>query len=81
MTPHKVRGRRLLRYNAFSALSGLLALLLFCWPWVRVPRLSVSQAYLHFFGVWAILVIVMFFMSRALAAPEPEEVPRGNGDV
>jgi hypothetical protein len=76
-----MRARRVLRYNAFAALLGLVALLFFCWPWVRVPRLSVSQAYLHFFGTWGILVIVMFWMSRALVPPEPEEDPRGKGDA
>ena len=81
MTSPEVRARRVLRHNAFAAVLGLLALLLFCWPWVRVPRLSVSQAYLHLFGVWAVLVAVIFWMSRALVPTEPEEVPRGNEDV
>lgn len=81
MTPPGVRAQRVLRHNAFAAVLGLLGLLLFCWPWVRVPRLSVSQVFLHLFGAWAILVAVMFGMSRALVPPEPEEVPRGNGDA
>ncbi len=75
------RAPRVARHAAFAAILGILALLLFCWPLVRVPRLSVSQAYLHLFGAWALVIAVIFFVSRGLVAHEPEEVPRGDGDV
>jgi hypothetical protein len=81
MTRPKVRVRRVLRHDAFAAVLGLIALLLFCWPWIRVPRLSVAQAFLHLFGAWAVLVAVIFRMSRALATPAPGGASREEGDV
>ncbi len=70
------------RHNAMAAVLGILGLLLFCWPWVRVPRLSVSQTYLHLFGAWALLVTAAFWMSRAAAPSEPEGgPPRVDEDV
>ncbi len=75
------RARRVARHPAFAAIVGLLALLLFCWPLVRVPRLSVSQAYVHLFGAWAIVIALIFLVARGPVAHEPEEVPPDDMDV
>ncbi|HET7752322.1 MAG TPA: hypothetical protein VFK85_00315 [Anaeromyxobacteraceae bacterium] len=65
MTPRSDRARTTARTNAVAAAIATIALLLFCWPLVRIPRLTLSQAWLHLFGAWALLIVALFALARA----------------
>jgi hypothetical protein len=56
-----------LRDPAFPAALACLALLLFCWPFLRVPRLPLAQAWAHLFASWAVAVLALAALARALA--------------
>lgn len=54
------------RLTAIAAPLALVALLLFCWPFLRVPRPTLGEAWAHLFGVWALLVAVLFLLAKAI---------------
>ena len=59
--------------------AGLLVtgLLLFTWPFVRVPRLHLVPAFLHLLAAWALVVAGLAVLSRAARRPQtPPEDPR-----
>jgi hypothetical protein len=64
-----IRSRSLasLRDPAFPAALAIIALLLFSWPFVRVPRLPLAHAWGHLFASWALAIAALFALSRALA--------------
>jgi hypothetical protein len=64
------------RLTAIAAPLALVALLLFCWPFVRVPRLSLGEAWAHLFGAWALLVAMLFVLSRTIARSARRLAPR-----
>jgi hypothetical protein len=41
-------------------------LLLFCWPFVRTPRLGLLGSYLHLLGSWAAVVAGIGMTARTL---------------
>jgi hypothetical protein len=41
-------------------------LLVFCWPFVRSPPLSLLGSYLHLLGAWAALIAGIALTARAL---------------
>jgi hypothetical protein len=47
-------------------------LLLFTWPFVRVPPLPLAPAFVHLLGAWVLMVLGLAAVSRAL---------RGGGDA
>jgi hypothetical protein len=64
------------RLTAIAAPLALVALLLFCWPFVRVPRLSLGEAWAHLFGAWALLVAMLFVLSSGIARSARRLAPR-----
>jgi hypothetical protein len=77
MAPFKViAGRhkgRFPRNPAFAVALSVLAALLFCWPFVHVPRLSLWHAYLHLFGSWAAVNVALWWMSRCQGRQTEEQ--------
>jgi hypothetical protein len=61
-----------LRQEAFAAGFLVAGLLLFTWPFVRVPRFGLVPAFLHLTAAWALIVTGLWAMSRALAREETE---------
>jgi hypothetical protein len=52
---------------------GVGALLLFCWPFVRSPPLSIAEAFAHLFGAWLLTIAALALFARALARPAGED--------
>ncbi len=65
------RGRTILRDRAFAVAFLVAGLALFTWPFVRVPPLPLVPAFLHLLGAWALVVLGLWRMSRALAPGPP----------
>jgi hypothetical protein len=61
-------GRRpaIVRQRAFAAGFLVAGLLLFTWPFVRVPPLPLAPAFLHLLGAWVLVVAGLAATSRAL---------------
>lgn len=57
---------RRLRRGAWAASIAVLGLLLFTWPFVRVPPLGIGASYAHLLGAWAAIVVALAFLSRAI---------------
>jgi hypothetical protein len=72
------RGRgRVLGNPVFAAALALLTAMLFCWPFVRMPPLSLGHAYLHLFGSWAMLILALWRIARQLGRlPRADRRPR-----
>jgi hypothetical protein len=62
---------RVLRQEAFAAGFLVAGLLLFTWPFVRVPRFHLVPAFLHLSVSWALIVVGLWAMARALSREEP----------
>jgi hypothetical protein len=54
-----------LRQPIFPAALGAAALLLFCWPFVRVPPLPLLQAWAHLGAAWALVIAALWALARA----------------
>ena len=54
------------RQRAFASALLVVGLLLFTWPFVRVPPLHVVPAFLHLLGAWAIVVAGLALLARAV---------------
>ena len=54
------------RQRAFAAALLVGGLLLFTWPFVRVPPLHVVPAFLHLAGAWALVVAGLALLSHAI---------------
>jgi hypothetical protein len=63
---------RALRDPGFPVALAVGALLLFSWPFVRVPRLDLAQAWVHVFAAWALAIASLAVFARALAGPDDE---------
>jgi hypothetical protein len=61
------------RRRAFAAWVLVTGLLLFTWPFVRVPRFHVVPAWLHLLGAWALVVAALAALARALGREEAED--------
>jgi hypothetical protein len=59
-----MRARRTHLTPALSLALGVAALLLFAWPLAREPRLPVLLALLHVLAAWAVIVVVLWWVSR-----------------
>lgn len=59
-------GRQPPRLGSDAVLAGALAaaLLLFCWPFLTVPRPSMAEAYRHVLASWAATVVLLWWSSR-----------------
>jgi hypothetical protein len=62
-----VRWRRQ-RAWAASILAG--GLILFVWPFVRTPPLSIGLSYAHLLGSWALVIAALATMARSLGRRE-----------
>lgn len=60
------RRRSALRDRAFAGFFFLAAAALFTWPFVRVPPLPVVPAFLYLLAAWALVVVGLWRVSRAL---------------
>jgi hypothetical protein len=61
------RSRRVLRDPGFPPAVGVGALLLFSWPILRVPPPSLLPACVHLFVAWALVILTLALLARALA--------------
>lgn len=68
----RARIRRVLRQRAFAASFLVVGVLVFAWPFVRVPRFHLVPAFVHLVVAWALVVIGLAAMSRALRRAERE---------
>jgi hypothetical protein len=64
------RLRRALRGPGFPVALGVGALLVFCWPFVRVPPPPLSHAWIHVFAAWTLAIVALALLARALASPD-----------
>ncbi len=60
------RARRALRHRLFPLAVATGALLLFLWPFVRAPTLSLGQAWTHLTMTWLLLIVTLIAMGFAL---------------
>lgn len=56
------------RQRAFAFGLLVTGLLLFTWPFVRVPRFHVVPALLHLLGAWAVVIAALGLLATALTA-------------
>ena len=63
------------RLRVFAGGLLVTGLLLFTWPFVRVPRLHLVPAYLHLLGAWALIVAGLFAMTRGMRPPRSPPAP------
>lgn len=68
----RARIRRVLRQRAFAAWFLVVGVLVFAWPFVRVPRFHLVPAFVHLVVAWALVLIGLAAMSRALRRAERE---------
>ena len=73
--PRARSGRLLAAFGGSAAPSAVcaLALLLFCWPFVRQPALPIGAACAHLLGSWAVIVAALALLARARASPGGED--------
>lgn len=45
----------------------VVGLLLFAWPFLRTPPLGMGGSYAHLLGAWALVIVALALLSRALA--------------
>ena len=62
------RRRSVLRDRAFAGFFFFAAAALFTWPFVRVPPLPLVPAFLYLIAAWALVVVGLWRVSRALGA-------------
>ncbi len=74
----RARIRRVLGQRAFAAGFLVAGVLVFAWPFVRAPRLPLVPAFFHLVVAWALVVIGLAAMSRALSRAGRE--PGGDED-
>jgi hypothetical protein len=62
-----------LRHPVFPAALGVAALLLVCWPFVRVPRLPLAHAWAHLTVAWALIIAALWALARAAGGGDGED--------
>jgi hypothetical protein len=60
-------GVRWQRQRAWASSIVIGGFVLFLWPFVRTPPLTIGLSYAHLLGAWVAVVAGLFAMSRALA--------------
>jgi hypothetical protein len=60
------RAERRLRLGAWAAWIAGLGLALFLWPFLRTPLLGIGASYAHLLGAWAIVIVALALLSRAI---------------
>jgi hypothetical protein len=65
------RNDRWLRQRAVAL--GVLAgfLLVFTWPFVRSPPLTLGASYVHLLAAWAVAIVALVAMSRSFGGRPP----------
>jgi hypothetical protein len=58
--------QRPVRRRAWAGSIVVLGLLLFTWPFLRTPPLGIGPSYAHLLGAWAIVVLALGLLARAL---------------
>ena len=74
-TTGAARRRRLWPHPILAGALGVLLLLLFCWPFVQVPRPTLPVAFLHVFVSWGAGLGLLWWISRGWRSPDA-----GSGD-
>jgi hypothetical protein len=69
-------GQRPVPRRAWAGSIAVLGLLLFTWPFLRTPALPIGPSYAHLLGAWAIVVLALGLLARALG---PGARRRGGG--
>ena len=59
-------GVRWRRQRAWAAAVLCGGSLLFAWPFVRTPPLSIGASYAHLLGSWAVVIVGLALMARSL---------------
>ncbi len=54
------------RARAFAAWLLAVGVLTLTWPFVRVPPLHLVHAWMHLLGAWAVVIVALVALSRAL---------------
>jgi hypothetical protein len=67
---------RQFRRGAWAMSVAALGVLLFTWPFVRTPLLAIGPSYAHLLGAWAVIVLALAILSRAIGRGRPA---RGDG--
>jgi hypothetical protein len=68
------------RLRVFAGGLLVTGLLLFTWPFVRVPRFHLVPAYLHILGAFTLVVAALFAMTRAMRPPRAPPAPERRGE-
>jgi hypothetical protein len=66
---------RQFRRGAWATSIIVVGLLLFTWPFVRTPPLGIGSSYAHLLGSWAVIVLGLALLARALGR---RNRPRGD---
>jgi hypothetical protein len=56
-----------------------LGLLLITWPFLRTPLLGIGPSYGHVLGAWALIVVALALLSRAIGRDRGERGDGGEG--
>ena len=70
--------RRGLLAPALALALAVVAALLFAWPLLREPRLTILPAFIHVLAGWAVVVGMLWSISRR---PTPEDAGSRDGDA
>jgi hypothetical protein len=68
---------RQFRRGAWAISIAVLGVLLFTWPFVRTPLLAIGPSYAHLLGAWAVIVLALAALSRALGGGRRARGDRG----
>ena len=63
-----LRTRGTWRNPAVAGGLAVVAVLLFCWPFVRAPRLDLRETFLHLFAAWGVVILLLWRTSRRLGS-------------
>jgi hypothetical protein len=63
---------------ALALALAVVAVLLFAWPLLRVPRLHLVPAFMHVLAAWAVVVGMLWWISRRST---PEDADSGDRDA
>jgi hypothetical protein len=68
------RLRELLRRTEFHGLLFCLSILAFSWPMIKYSSIDqLIRVFKYVFGVWAIIIAVLFMVGRSLASASSSE--------
>jgi len=69
--------RRAFAQPAFPVLLFIVALALFCWPFLTMPSPSLEEGWRLLIVAWGAVILLLFLMSRSLGCSPPGRPPDG----